>query len=63
MSLDDLVPRGAEDQRAPRVDRRKQRIAVFEAVLEVAEGFAQLLDEPVEFAFLFGRRQRLNQHP
>ena len=62
MPLDDLVPRCAQHQRAPRVYRRKQRIAVLEAMFEVGEGFAQLVDEPVEFAFLW-RRARSDQHP
>jgi hypothetical protein len=62
MPLNSLVPRRAQYQRAPLVYRRKQRIAVLEAVLEVGEGFAQLVDEPVEFAFLW-RRARFDQHP
>lgn len=63
VSLDYLVPWCAEHKRAARVDGRKQRIAVFEAVFEVGEGFAEFLDEPVEFAFLFWWCKRFNQHP
>jgi hypothetical protein len=62
MPLDDLIPRCAEHQRAPVVYRGEQRIAVFEAVLEVDECFVELLDEPFEFASLWWRR-RFNQHP
>jgi hypothetical protein len=59
-----LVPRRAEHQSASRVYRGEQGIAVFQAVLEVGDGFAKLFDEPVEFAFLgWRRRARLNQHP
>lgn len=56
--LDNLVSWCAEYQGAARVYRRKQRIAVFEAMFEVGEGFAEFLDEPVEFAFLSRRRAR-----
>ncbi len=63
MPFNNLVSRRAEHQRASRVYRGEQRIAVLEAVLEVGEGFAQLFDEPVEFAVLSGRREGFNQHP
>lgn len=63
MSLNDLVPRCAEHQGAPLVDWRKQRIAVFEAVLQVGEGLVKLVDEPVEFASLWWRKDRFYQHP
>lgn len=62
MSFDDFIPRCAEYQCAPLVYRREQRIAVFEAVLEVGEGFVELFNEPFEFAFLWWRK-RFNQHP
>jgi hypothetical protein len=62
MPLDDLIPRRAEHQRAPMVYRGEQRIAVFEAVLQVGEGFVELFDEPFEFASLWWRN-RFNQHP
>lgn len=52
VALDYLIPGRAEHQRAPRLYRRQQRIAVFEAMLDVGEGLAELVDEPVEFAFL-----------
>ena len=55
MSLDTLVAWCTEHQRASRVYRRKQRIAVFEAMLEVREGLSELVDKPIEFAFLFWR--------
>lgn len=54
-SLDDLVARGAEHQRAARVDGREEGIAVFEPMLEVYERFVQLREEPVEFALLRAR--------
>jgi hypothetical protein len=62
MPLDDLIPRCAEHQCAPLVYRGEQRIAVFEAVLEVGEGFVELFDKPFEFASLWWRK-RFNQHP
>jgi hypothetical protein len=52
MPLYGLIPRGAEHQGAPRVYRGEQSIAVLEAVAEVGEGLAQLVDEPVELALL-----------
>ena len=52
MSFDNLIPRCAQHQRAPRVYRRQQRIAVLETMLEVGEGFVQLIDQPVEFTSL-----------
>lgn len=54
MSLDDLIPGCTEHQRATRIYRRKQRIAVFKAVFEVCKGLAQFIDEPIEFVFLLG---------
>jgi hypothetical protein len=63
-SLDYLVPRSADHKCASGVDWRKQRIAVLEAMLEVGQGLAELLDKPVEFAFLFClRKVRFNQYP
>lgn len=62
MPLDNLIPRCAEHERAPVVYRREQRIAVFETVLEVGEGFVELFDKPVEFASLCSRG-RFDQHP
>lgn len=52
MAFDYLVPRRAEDQRAPLVYRRKQRITVLEAMPEVGQGFVEFFDEPDEFALL-----------
>lgn len=52
VAFDDLVSWCAEHQGTAGVYRRKQRIAVFETMFEVGEGFAEFLDEPVKFAFL-----------
>lgn len=52
VSLDNLVSWCAEYQGAARVYRGKQGIAVFETMFDVGEGFAEILDEPVKFAFL-----------
>jgi len=51
-ALDYLVARRAEDEGAARVDGGEEGVAVFEAVLEVYEGFAQLGEEPVKLPFL-----------
>lgn len=56
-----LIPRCAENQSAPRVYWRKERIAFFEAVLQVIEGLVQLLEQPVELALLQAGRS-INQH-
>ena len=50
--LDDLVAGGADHQGTPGVYRRKQRIAVLEAMFEVSEGFVELFDQPVKFPVL-----------
>ena len=52
VTLDDLVPWCAEYQGTARVYGSKQGIAVFETMFDVGEGFAEILDEPVEFALL-----------
>jgi hypothetical protein len=51
-ALDSLVSWCAEHKGTARVDWGEERIAVFEAVLEVDEGLVELLEEPVEFALL-----------
>ncbi len=57
MPLGNLIARRADNQCAPRVDGRKERIAILEAMFEVREGFVELFDEPVEFAVLLWRRR------
>jgi hypothetical protein len=35
------------------VDGREERIAILEAMLQVDQGLVELVDEPVELAFLW----------
>lgn len=51
-ALDPFVARRAHDQRAARINRRQQRIAVFQAMLEVLTGLQRPPDNPCQLAFL-----------
>ena len=54
ISLDNFISWCADRKGTPWVYRRKEGIAVLEAVFDVGEGFVELFDEPVEFPFLSG---------
>lgn len=51
-ALDPFVARRAHDQRAARINRRQERIAIFQAMLEVLTDFQGPPDNPYQLAFL-----------
>lgn len=51
-ALDPFVAQRAHDQRAARINRRQQRIAVFQAMLEALAGLQGPPDNPCQLAFL-----------